>query len=98
MLLAEMGPNAIIDCSSNLGSRDIDQNHDWINDARQRYSDTDLMEADNFVSRISTNWQRNELITNTFDYETLNEKQKMVFRRIERLITMIFLKIVKLYH
>ena len=25
MILAEMGPNAVIDCSSDLGSRNIDQ-------------------------------------------------------------------------
>jgi hypothetical protein len=29
MVLAEMGPNAIIDGSSDLGLRDIDRNNDW---------------------------------------------------------------------
>ena len=83
MLLAEMGPNAIIDFSSDLGSRDMDRSHDWINDSRQRYSNTDLMEADTFVNRVSINEQRNELVTDTVDLQTLNEKQKLVFRRIE---------------
>ncbi len=31
ILLAEMGPNAIIE-----GSREMDRSHDWINDARKR--------------------------------------------------------------
>ncbi len=83
MLLAEMGPNAIIDNSSDLGSREMDRSHDWINDARKRYSNTDLTEADTFVSRVSTDWQGNELVTETLDYQTLNEKQKLVFKRIE---------------
>ena len=83
MLLAEMGPNAIIDSSSDLGSREMDRSHDWINDTRKRYSNTDLMEADTFVSRVSTDWQGNELVTETLDYQTLNEKQKLVFKRIE---------------
>jgi len=34
IFLAEMSPNAVIDSSSDLGSRDIDWNHDWINDSR----------------------------------------------------------------
>ena len=34
MQLAEMGPNTRILSSSDLGSRDMDQNHDWINDAK----------------------------------------------------------------
>ncbi|PKK57482.1 hypothetical protein RhiirC2_797948 [Rhizophagus irregularis] len=33
MWLAEMDPKAIIHCASDLGSRDMDQNHDWITDA-----------------------------------------------------------------
>ena len=83
MLLAEMGPNAIIDSSSDLGSQEMNQSHDWINNTRKRYSNTDLMEADTFVSRVSTDWQGNELVTETLDYQTLNEKQKLVFKRIE---------------
>ena len=83
-LLAEMGPNAIIDSSSDLGSRDMGQNYNWINDViKQRYSNTGLMEADTFVSRVSINRQENKLITDTLDYETLNVKQKTIFRWIE---------------
>ena len=45
-----------------------------------------LMMLDNdtpIQTQGSVNGQGNELITDTLDYETLNEKQKMVFRRIE---------------
>ncbi|PKB93382.1 hypothetical protein RhiirA5_441449 [Rhizophagus irregularis] len=35
MFLAEMGPKPNFDCSSDLGSRDMDQNHDWINNLRE---------------------------------------------------------------
>ncbi len=78
MHLVEMDPNAVISHSFDLGSRDIDQNHDWINDIRQRYFDTDLIEAGTFVNRVSSSGQRNaekegndDLI---MDYEMLNEK------------------------
>ncbi|PKY22706.1 hypothetical protein RhiirB3_436728 [Rhizophagus irregularis] len=33
MRLVKMGFKAIIHCASNLSSRDIDQNHNWITDA-----------------------------------------------------------------
>src|SRR5437764_10194336 len=61
----------------------MNRSHDWINDARKRYSNTDLTETDTFVSRVSTDWQGNKLVTETLDYQTLNEKQKLVFKRIE---------------
>jgi len=85
MLLAGMGPNAVINSSSDLGSRDMDRNHDWINDARQRYSNADLVDADTFVSRISSNGQGNveDNDEEIVDYQTLNEKQRIVFKRIE---------------
>ena len=35
MVLAEMRPNTSFNCSSDLGSRDMDRNHDWINDPKQ---------------------------------------------------------------
>ena len=75
--------------NSDLGSRDMDWNHDWINDARQRCSNIDLsllMKADTFVKRISGNGQKStEEEGNGYiaDYSTLNDKQKIVFRRIE---------------
>ncbi|CAG8509590.1 4776_t:CDS:10, partial [Scutellospora calospora] len=60
MLLAEMGPNAVIDSSCDLGTRDIDRNHRWVDDARQCYSDTDLANIDNFISQASSNNQIND--------------------------------------
>jgi DNA replication protein DnaC len=90
MLLAEMGPNSVIDCSSDLGSRDIDRTYNWISEARQIYSDTDLREADSFIQRVSSrNESNNETeineISNTdiIDYQILNDKQKTIFKRIE---------------
>jgi hypothetical protein len=81
MLLAEMGPSPSFDCSSDLGSRDMDKNHDWINDPRQRYSDVDLVDADTFVNRISRIDDEEENII--VDYQTLNNNQKILFKRIE---------------
>ncbi len=49
-----MGSNAIINSSCNLRSRDIDRNHDWINNVKKQYSDADLIEADKFVNKVST--------------------------------------------
>jgi len=51
MILAKMGSNAVINSSYNLESCDINWNHDWINDAKKRYSDADLVEADKFVNK-----------------------------------------------
>jgi hypothetical protein len=70
MYLAEMGPNPRFDCSSDLGSRDMDRNHDWINDPRQRYSDMMLTDIDTFVDRNSrVNTEKTNIIV---DYKTLN--------------------------
>ncbi|PKY49021.1 hypothetical protein RhiirA4_464807 [Rhizophagus irregularis] len=54
--------NAIIDSPSDLGLRNMDRSYDWINEARQRYSNTDFLEADTFVSRVSINWQGNNVL------------------------------------
>ena len=35
MILVEMGPNAVINSGCDLGSRDMDRNHNWINDVRK---------------------------------------------------------------
>src|SRR6266498_586800 len=81
MFLARMGPNTNFDCSSDIGSRDIDRNHNWINDLKQRYSDMDLKDIDTFVNRNSRpNEKKEDLI---IDYQTLNDIQKTIFKRIE---------------
>ena len=63
----------------------MDRNHDWINEGKQRYSNDNLVEVDTFVSRNSSegqgNMEGNEEIY--VDYQTLNEKQWNVFKRIE---------------
>ncbi|EXX61711.1 hypothetical protein RirG_168650 [Rhizophagus irregularis DAOM 197198w] len=52
----------------------MDWSYDWINEARQRYSNTDFLEADTFVSRVSINWQENNVLnTGTLDYQILND-------------------------
>ena len=79
MLLAGMGPNIVIDGISDLGTRDIDRNHDWINESKQRYNNDDLVEVDTFVSRNSSEGQENieGKEENYVDYQTLNKKQGM---------------------
>ncbi len=75
MIFSEIGPNAVIDYSSDLRSRDMDQNHDWINDAQQHYSSTDLENANIFVHQASSNgWDNPKVENNLVDYQTLNEK------------------------
>jgi hypothetical protein len=83
MHLAEMGPKANIVCSSDLGSRDIDRNHDCINETQQRYPSFDIENAGNLI-REASNTAINDLEKDdSIDYESLNEKQKIVFNRIE---------------
>jgi len=82
MVLAEMGPNANIKQSSELGTRDMDKNHDWINEDKQYYDNSELMEANTFLERVSKN-EGIEVDEDNVDYTTLNEKQKQIFKRIE---------------
>jgi len=84
MHLAEMGPNARIVSLSDLRTRDIDRNHDWINDARQHYSDADITDAREFVHNTSRNWKNTkEKECDSIDYQNLNENQKKILDRIE---------------
>ena len=53
MRLAEIGPNSRIISSSDLGSRDTDRNHDWVNYAKQFYSSNDITRAPDFVHEVS---------------------------------------------
>jgi AAA+ superfamily predicted ATPase len=78
-----MGPNTRIIGSTNLGLRDMDQNHDWINDAKRYYSDDDIKNVTNFVQESLSNNTNNKNIDEFFDYESLNEIQKKVFKRVE---------------
>ncbi|EXX67213.1 hypothetical protein RIR_jg32174.t1 [Rhizophagus irregularis DAOM 181602=DAOM 197198] len=48
-----MGPNTTIESSSNLGACDMDRNHDWLNDGKQHYDDSDLADANNFLQQAT---------------------------------------------
>jgi len=90
MRLAEMGPNVRIDSNIDLGSRDMDRDHDWTNDAQQKYSNEDLAKACDFVYQAARNSKnddnyniRDENRVSDIICDNLNEKQKIIFDRIE---------------
>jgi hypothetical protein len=80
MVLAGMGPKANIDSYSDLGLRDVDVNHDWINDPKQRYTETDFASIEEFIIRDSGVDAEKDT---AMDYQSLNDNQKRVFNRIE---------------
>ena len=71
MHLVEMGPNTKIVCATDLGSRDLDRNHDWINNTR--YFSDDIEKACNFVHEAANNGTNNLETDDSVDYENLNE-------------------------
>jgi len=86
------GTKRIIYSKADLGSRDIDRNHNWVNDAQKSYSNEDLAKAYDFVHQAARN-SRND---NNYDtemkmkmkirdiiYNNLNENQKIMFNRIK---------------
>lgn len=86
MHLAEMGPNVRINTLNDLGTRDMDRNHDWIHEGRQYYSDDDIAKAGNFINNESgQDWNRGDksVDRDLVDVQTLNEKQKSIFNRID---------------
>ncbi len=83
MHFAEIGLNVNIVSLSNLDSRDIDRNHDWVNDTQQRYSFDDIKKAYDFVNEASTDAIDDLGKDDSVNYENLNEKQKTIFNRIE---------------
>ncbi len=82
MRLAEMGPNTRINSISDLGSRDMDRNHNWTINAQQNYSNDDIANVSDFVRQASINGQ-NVAIDDQVDHQKLNKKQRIVFNRIE---------------
>jgi len=74
MILSEMRPGAMFEISSDLGSRDIDKNYDWVSDLRLRYPDLDLAIISNFIqqARESTNFDVN-FPNHVVDPQSLNE-------------------------
>ena len=83
MRLAEIRPNSRIISLSDLGSRDTDQNHDWVNYAKQFYSSNDITRAPDFVHEVSSTSRNAAKGNDNINYETLNENQKKVIKRIE---------------
>ena len=80
------GPNTRIKSYSDLGSRDMDRNYNWINEAQNHYSNNDIANAQEFVHQSSNNNSIIDIggeVDSSIDYQSLNEKQKSVFARIE---------------
>jgi hypothetical protein len=66
-----------IDSSTDFGTRDMDINHDWINEGQQWYSDDDLKEASNFIKNALGKDQEDGYRSDDkdlVDFQTLNEK------------------------
>ena len=85
MLLAEMGPDTVIDKHSDLGSREMDRNHDWIGNFRRRHPNLNIEDVSTFLQQVreeDTTDAENSII-NTVDFQTLNDKQKIIFKQIE---------------
>ena len=88
MILSEMRPDTIMANSSDLGSREIDQNYDWIGEVRLRYPDLNLADTANFIQQ---NRELGELgITDdentancAVNWQSLNANQMRIFKRIE---------------
>ena len=76
MYLSEMGPNSRMIVPSDLKIRDMDQNHNWIND--------DITTTREFIKQVSTNNKGiiQENNDEDVDIQKLNQKQKVVFKRI----------------
>src|SRR2546425_761184 len=54
MILSEMGPNVIIDTSSDLELRDIDRNNNWFDDIMRLYPDIDSIDIPNFKQNFQS--------------------------------------------
>ncbi|GBC31310.2 ATP-dependent DNA helicase PIF1-like [Rhizophagus irregularis DAOM 181602=DAOM 197198] len=69
--------------SSDFDVRDIDINHDWVNESWLRYPE--MEEVESFIQRAINDSDVNQVRKNSanINYETLNEKQKLIFERIE---------------
>ena len=85
MILSEMGPDAILDDSLDLGLRSIDQNYDWAGDVRRRCPDINLADAPNFIQQARELGILNEgnATNHAVNSLTLNDNQMRVFKRIE---------------
>ncbi len=84
MILMEIGPNVTIEHSSDLRSRDIDQNHDWLSDGKQDYDNSKLADTYNFLQQATEHKENDKKIgyssMEIVDYDSLNEKQEIIFK------------------
>ena len=86
MRLAEMGPNVHIDKKTDLGTRDLNRNHNWTSAAQQNYTNEELENARDFVRAASQNKNEeleDDVEPSEVEYEKLNKKQKVIFTQIE---------------
>ena len=85
MVLSEMMPNRQgRDCDlADFGIQNIDRDHDWINESRLQYSE--IEEAESFIQQEISDSDAVQARNNleNIDLRTLNEKQKLAFKRIE---------------
>jgi hypothetical protein len=80
-----MSPNSVFEQHSDLGSREIDKNHDWAGDFRRCHSNLNIEDVTNFLQQVheeNTTNAENSII-NKVDFQTLNNKQMIIFKRIE---------------
>ncbi|CAG8798703.1 13618_t:CDS:1, partial [Cetraspora pellucida] len=52
IILAEIGPNVIVDSFSGLGLSNTNKNHNWIGDVRRHYSNINLADMNTFVQQV----------------------------------------------
>src|SRR5437016_5498131 len=83
MILAEMMPNRQTRNIADFNVRDIDRNHDWVNESLARYPE--IEEAERFIQRAISNsditQDRND--SDHISSQNLNEKQRLIYERIE---------------
>ena len=51
MFLAEISSSISFNSLSDLESHNMNQNYDWIDNSKKRYSETELLDIDIFVNR-----------------------------------------------
>ncbi|PKK68522.1 hypothetical protein RhiirC2_782186 [Rhizophagus irregularis] len=83
MWLMKMGLKAIIHYASDLSSRDMNRNHNWITDAQQNYSNNNIASVDEFIKNTSNSGilDRRKVDIDLIDYRKLNENQKKYSRK-----------------
>jgi hypothetical protein len=97
MHLAEMGPNMHIQNDSNLGSQDMDWNHNWTNDVQQKYSSKELANANDFVWQVaSSNNFKSTGKDNEINYYNLNKKQEKKYSRELKTTLTILYQVIRL--